>query len=229
MFDYTAAGLIGTSSVIHIATAGEVGTVWGTARNDNTKKVFMAATVKRHAGLGPLGLGGLYVSDITNPAAAITTSFIVSSTATTSVQYALTGLSGDGSIHTVIVTSTVCGSAVSAVYNAPMCVIPAVVEVSSATVCAGATDSLTATGCMSGTLNWSVGMSPSRGMLVTVATSATITTETILSYTVTCSTVSSTTTAMVTVTVSPLPSLTINWLELRLPTTGLCANQHQTG
>ncbi len=63
-FDYNASGLKNASIMAH-AAASEVGSVWGMAYNKFTKKVFSSATVKRHAGLGPLGLGGIYVTDFT--------------------------------------------------------------------------------------------------------------------------------------------------------------------
>jgi hypothetical protein len=80
--------------------------------------------------------------------------------------------------------------------------------VSSATVCAGATASLSASGC-TGAVTWSAGTSPSSGTLVSVSTDATVLTQTILSYTATCTVGNSVTSAVATVTVNPLPSLTI--------------------
>ncbi len=59
-----------------LATAGQVGTVWGMAYNKATKKLFQSAVLKRHAGLGPAGLGGLYVTDYTNPNSATTSTFL---------------------------------------------------------------------------------------------------------------------------------------------------------
>ena len=61
-FDYAASGLMNGAIMAH-ATADQVGTLWGMAYNRFTKKVFSAATIRRHAGLGPLGLGGIYVAD----------------------------------------------------------------------------------------------------------------------------------------------------------------------
>ncbi|TDB67309.1 SdrD B-like domain-containing protein [Arundinibacter roseus] len=59
-----------------IAKASEVGTIWGLAYNKYTRKLFQSATLKRHAGLGPLGLGGLYVTDYSIPAAPTTSPFL---------------------------------------------------------------------------------------------------------------------------------------------------------
>jgi len=43
-----------------LATFRETGAIWGSAFQASTKSVFVAATYKRQAGLGPLGLGGIY-------------------------------------------------------------------------------------------------------------------------------------------------------------------------
>ncbi|MEZ0487202.1 SdrD B-like domain-containing protein [Fibrella aquatica] len=61
-FDYNTSGKMDMSLMAH-TTASQVGTLWGMAYNKFTKKIFSSATVKRHAGLGPLGLGGIYVAD----------------------------------------------------------------------------------------------------------------------------------------------------------------------
>ena len=76
MFNYNSSGLVNMANITQIAKAGQVGTVWGTAYNSRTKKAFMTATIKRHAGLGPLGLGGIYVADLSNPTAPVSTSFV---------------------------------------------------------------------------------------------------------------------------------------------------------
>ena len=50
---------------VELATFGETGAVWGTAYNSRTNDLLIAATYKRHSGLGSLGLGGIYkVSDV---------------------------------------------------------------------------------------------------------------------------------------------------------------------
>ncbi|NJM42662.1 MAG: hypothetical protein HC853_18945, partial [Anaerolineae bacterium] len=51
-----------------IAQQNQIGSTWGLAYKRDTKQLFASALVKRHAGLGPLGLGGIYV--VTNPSAA---------------------------------------------------------------------------------------------------------------------------------------------------------------
>ena len=48
----------------YLATAGQVGTVFGSSYQRETKKLFTLAFLKRHAGLGSAGLGGIYVTDL---------------------------------------------------------------------------------------------------------------------------------------------------------------------
>ncbi|SKA90921.1 hypothetical protein SAMN06295879_1390 [Agreia bicolorata] len=43
-----------------LATVPQVGSTWGSSFQASTGSLFAAATYKRHAGLGPLGLGGIY-------------------------------------------------------------------------------------------------------------------------------------------------------------------------
>ena len=75
-FDYTLSGVTDGSAMIHMATAAEVGTIWGETYNKYTQTLFMAATLKRHAGLGPLGLGGIYVSNWADPNTPVTTPWL---------------------------------------------------------------------------------------------------------------------------------------------------------
>ena len=49
-----------------IATAEEIGATWGIAYQKETNKLFVSALLKRHVGLGSLGLGGIYQVDLTN-------------------------------------------------------------------------------------------------------------------------------------------------------------------
>jgi hypothetical protein len=46
-----------------LAKASELGSIWGLAYNTVSKTVFSAAFLKRHAGLGELGLDGIYQTD----------------------------------------------------------------------------------------------------------------------------------------------------------------------
>ncbi|GAB2552356.1 hypothetical protein GCM10027085_49660 [Spirosoma aerophilum] len=59
-----------------LASASKIGSVWGAAYNKTTKKLFLSAVLKRHAGLGPAGLSGIYVTDYSNPASVTTTTFL---------------------------------------------------------------------------------------------------------------------------------------------------------
>ncbi len=53
----------------HIAVGEQMGAVWGLAYQRQSQQLFSAAVVKRHTGLGPLGTGGIYMTDFsaTNP------------------------------------------------------------------------------------------------------------------------------------------------------------------
>ena len=72
---YSASGVAGPSNFPpdHLATAGEVGAVWALAYQRRSKKLFSAAVVKRHMSFGPLGSGGIYITDVT---AGTTTNFV---------------------------------------------------------------------------------------------------------------------------------------------------------
>ncbi|HAK78021.1 MAG TPA: hypothetical protein DCM71_14200, partial [Runella sp.] len=63
-FDYGTTGPKDMSKMELLAKAEEVGTLWGVAYDRHKHKVYTSATLKRHAGLGPLGLGGIYVTDM---------------------------------------------------------------------------------------------------------------------------------------------------------------------
>lgn len=53
-------------NINHLALASQVGTIWGSAYQKNVKKLFVSSVLKRHAGLGALGLGGIYTIDVSN-------------------------------------------------------------------------------------------------------------------------------------------------------------------
>jgi hypothetical protein len=46
-----------------VAGLNEVGTVWGMGFQSATKRLFASSFLKRHSGLGPRGMGGVYVFD----------------------------------------------------------------------------------------------------------------------------------------------------------------------
>lgn len=60
----------------HLALGGQTGSVWGLALQRRTKLIFSTAVVKRHAGFGPLGTGGIYVTDLTSTSPNPTTPFL---------------------------------------------------------------------------------------------------------------------------------------------------------
>ncbi|MBO0937979.1 hypothetical protein J2I47_15590 [Fibrella sp. HMF5335] len=66
-FPYSATGLAGAGNFppAHLATAAQVGSIWGVSLLRSEKKVLTAASIKRHTGLGVLGTGGIYITDIT--------------------------------------------------------------------------------------------------------------------------------------------------------------------
>lgn len=69
MFDYSSAGSYSNTSTI-LATAAEMGSVWGEAYQRSTKTLFSAATVRRHSGLGKIDgkttTGGIYSVNLAN-------------------------------------------------------------------------------------------------------------------------------------------------------------------
>ena len=68
-FPYNAEGLAGSGSSPYpdmLATASQIGSVWGTAYQRKGKVFLVSALVRRHSGLGSLGTGGIYKMDDTN-------------------------------------------------------------------------------------------------------------------------------------------------------------------
>ncbi len=63
-FPYTSQGQ--TNSPELVARGVDIGSVWGVAYHKQSKKVFTAAFLKRFSGLGSEGLGGIYVTDVSN-------------------------------------------------------------------------------------------------------------------------------------------------------------------
>ncbi|NOT38382.1 MAG: T9SS type A sorting domain-containing protein [Saprospiraceae bacterium] len=57
----------GTSPNVEvISTASEIGSCWGLTIQKNTQTLFTSGTLRRHSGLGPAGLGGIYHIDISS-------------------------------------------------------------------------------------------------------------------------------------------------------------------
>ncbi|MCP3929356.1 MAG: T9SS type B sorting domain-containing protein [Bacteroidetes bacterium] len=50
-----------------LANAGEVGSVYGLAYDRGRQLIYTSAFIKRHVGLGPLGIGGIYTIDVSDP------------------------------------------------------------------------------------------------------------------------------------------------------------------
>ncbi|GAB3691860.1 hypothetical protein GCM10027592_10210 [Spirosoma flavus] len=60
---YNSSGTAVTATAI--ADGQDIGSVWGVAYQRETQKIFSAAFLKRHVGLGPAGLGGIYTTTLT--------------------------------------------------------------------------------------------------------------------------------------------------------------------
>lgn len=50
-----------------LANAGQTGTLWGNTYSKQAKRLFVSAFLRRHAGLGPLGPGGIYMLNPDSP------------------------------------------------------------------------------------------------------------------------------------------------------------------
>jgi len=57
-----------SNDVRKLALNKHIGTAWGLAYDKNTKDFFAGAMLKRHAGFGPLGIGGIYKINYSDPA-----------------------------------------------------------------------------------------------------------------------------------------------------------------
>jgi|GEM_PF-4671919 len=74
----------------YLANANEAGTLWGLAHRRASDQLFAAAAVRRHTGLGPQGLGGIYV--IASPDTATSaTSFVDLDTAPFNIDFGSLG------------------------------------------------------------------------------------------------------------------------------------------
>lgn len=65
-----------TDSMHNLATQYKTGTLWGLAYSRTSKRLFAAAFLKRHAALGNQGIGGIYVTDLTNGFPGTTSNFV---------------------------------------------------------------------------------------------------------------------------------------------------------
>ncbi|HMS28664.1 MAG TPA: SdrD B-like domain-containing protein [Saprospiraceae bacterium] len=50
-----------------LALAGQTGTLWGNAYSKQANRLFVSAFTRRHAGMGPLGPGGIYIINPSSP------------------------------------------------------------------------------------------------------------------------------------------------------------------
>jgi len=75
---YDAYGRLDNSLENPLATGAQIGTTWGLAFQRSTGTIFAGALAKRHAGLGPLGAGGIYAvqMDQTTGAAISVSNFV---------------------------------------------------------------------------------------------------------------------------------------------------------
>lgn len=55
-----------TANKVMLATAAEIGTTWGAAYDPIRNKAYLSTVVRRHAALGPAGVGGIYSIDISD-------------------------------------------------------------------------------------------------------------------------------------------------------------------
>jgi hypothetical protein len=61
---------------IHVSTAGQLGSVWAQAYQKSSEYVYTSATLRRYMSFGPLGTGGIYKVDMTNPTSPVTTPWV---------------------------------------------------------------------------------------------------------------------------------------------------------
>ena len=59
-----------TPTPIVKATVGQIGSTWGVAYQRSTKTLYASAVLRRFVGFGPLGTGGIYKVDMSDPTAA---------------------------------------------------------------------------------------------------------------------------------------------------------------
>jgi hypothetical protein len=78
-FPYSANGQPSESTAVspnHLAIASQTGTVWGVAWQRSSKVLFTSAFLRRFAGFGPLGTGGIYKIDYSNLSAPVVSQFV---------------------------------------------------------------------------------------------------------------------------------------------------------
>jgi len=73
--NYTVSGQ-NPGAINKLATFGQVGSVWALSFQRSTQTIFTSAFFKRHSGLGPLGIGGIYAIDYANPGAPVVSNWL---------------------------------------------------------------------------------------------------------------------------------------------------------
>ena len=63
-FRYNDSGNSPASSFVEIVESQSVGSTWGLAYNFNSNEVYLGSALKRHSGLGPLGIGAIYKHEL---------------------------------------------------------------------------------------------------------------------------------------------------------------------
>jgi SdrD B-like domain len=61
---------------VHVATASQIGATWAVAYQKTSKFAFTSATMRRFAGFGPLGTGGIYKVNMTTPTAPVVSNWV---------------------------------------------------------------------------------------------------------------------------------------------------------
>ena len=64
-----------TSPTTDIANSGETGALWGLAWNRTNQRLWSSAVIRRSSGLGPKGIGGLYMVDVVGGTTNVIASF----------------------------------------------------------------------------------------------------------------------------------------------------------
>ncbi|MCB0139510.1 MAG: hypothetical protein KDE50_06325, partial [Caldilineaceae bacterium] len=75
-FNYPTVGAGTANPPSKLALNSQMGPAWGVAYQRSTQTYFAAAVLKRHVGFGPLGPGGIYAINNSNPAAPVVQQFV---------------------------------------------------------------------------------------------------------------------------------------------------------
>ncbi len=75
-YDYNASGIGGSGVTTSAAKNVQTGAIWGLAYQKASNTLFESAVIKRHAGLGGLGIGGIYKTTNANSGAPTTSDYV---------------------------------------------------------------------------------------------------------------------------------------------------------